>query len=165
MKKAIFLDRDGCINNNCDHYYIWNKEELLLNPGVCEALFELKSRGYLLIVITNQGGISKGEYSVRDVEVLHEHLRSLLEQEGVILDEIYFCPHHQMKESCLCRKPLPLMIEKALARFDIDPAASWMIGDSQRDVEAGKAAGLQTILIESNSDLRGILETVNQGTN
>jgi len=160
MRKAIFLDRDGTLNNNFDHYYVWRKEELQLNPGVCETLRDLQSRGYLLIVVTNQGGISKGEYRVRDVELLHKHLRTLLEQEDVTLDEIYFCPHHQMKESCLCRKPLPLMIEKALARFDINPAISWMIGDSERDVEAGKAAGLRTIRIKSNTDLRIVLEQI-----
>jgi len=160
MKKAIFLDRDGTINNNCDHYYIWQKEELLLNPGVIETLTELKSRGYLLIVISNQGGISKGEFSAEDVDALHMHLRSMLEAEGVSLDEIYYCPHHSMVETCLCRKPQPLMIEKALARFGIDPASSWMIGDAERDVEAGKAAGLRTILIEPNSDLRKVLELI-----
>ena len=160
MKKAIFLDRDGTINNNCDHYYIWHKEELLLNPGVIETLSELRLRGYLLIVITNQGGISKGEFTAEDVDALHMHLRSMLEQEGVILDEIYYCPHHSMVETCLCRKPQPLMIEKALARFGIDPASSWMIGDTERDVEAGNAAGLRTILIEPNSDLRKILELI-----
>lgn len=160
MKKAIFLDRDGTINNNCDHYYIWHKEELLLNPGVIETLAELRSRGYLLIVISNQGGISKGEFSAEDVDALHMHLRSMLDQEGLSLDEIYYCPHHSMVETCLCRKPQPLMIEKALARFGIDPASSWMIGDAERDVEAGKAAGLRTILIEPNSDLRNILELI-----
>ncbi len=107
MKKAIFLDRDGTINNNCDHYYIWHKEELLLNPGVIEALAELKSRGYLLIVISNQGGISKGEFSAEDVDMLHVHLLSMLEKEGVKLDDIYYCPHHHLVESCLCRKPQP----------------------------------------------------------
>jgi D-glycero-D-manno-heptose 1,7-bisphosphate phosphatase len=157
MNKAIFLDRDGTINNNRDRYYIWLREDLRLNPGVIEALLELQSMGYLLIVITNQGGISKGEYSFGDVEALHEHLRSLLERSGVHLDEIYYCPHHESEEACLCRKPRPLMIEKALARFQIDPASSWMIGDAQRDVDAGKAAGLRTILVESNSDLREVL--------
>ena len=160
MRKAIFLDRDGTINNNCDHYYIWQKEELLLNPGVTEALAELKARGFMLIVISNQGGISKGEFGLEDVEALHAFLGRILEKEGVSLDEIYYCPHHSMVESCLCRKPSPLMIEKAMARFEIDPAASWMIGDAERDVEAGKAAGLSTILIEPNSDLRNVLEEI-----
>ncbi|MCD4709933.1 MAG: HAD family hydrolase [Bacteroidales bacterium] len=160
MNKAIFLDRDGTLNDNSGNYYIWQKEDFRLNRGVVEALAGLKSRGYLLIVITNQGGISRGEYSAKDVEALHDHLRSMLEQEGVHLDEIYYCPHHHSVESCLCRKPQPLMIEKALARFDIDPGQSWMVGDSQRDIEAGKTAGLRTILIESNSDLRKILKII-----
>lgn len=156
-KKAIFLDRDGTINNNSDHYYIWRKEDLLLNPGVVETLAELKSRGYLLIVITNQGGVSRGKYRAEDVEALHVHLRTLLEQDGISLDEIYYCPHHSKVEACLCRKPQHLLIEKALARFGIDPSSSWMIGDSDRDVEAGLAAGLRTILIEPNSDLKEVL--------
>ena len=160
MKKAIFLDRDGTINNNCDHYYISKKEELLLNPGVCDALSALWERGYMLIVISNQGGISKGEFGMAEVEALHEHLHALLEAEGVYLDEIYYCPHHHMVENCLCRKPQPLMIQKAMARFGIDPAKSWMIGDAERDMEAGAAAGLKTILIEPNGDLREVLKKI-----
>jgi D-glycero-D-manno-heptose 1,7-bisphosphate phosphatase len=163
MKKAIFLDRDGTLNNNCDHYYIWRREELHLNPGVPEALAELQSQGYMLIVISNQGGISKGEFSSEDVELLHDYLRSILEAKGVYLDEIYYCPHHPMVENCLCRKPMPLMIEKAIARFGIDPASSWMIGDAQRDVEAGEAAGLRCIRIEPNCDLRQVLEKISRG--
>jgi D-glycero-D-manno-heptose 1,7-bisphosphate phosphatase len=160
MNKAIFLDRDGTINNNRAHYYVWRKEELQLNPGVGETLARLKDRGYMLIVISNQGGIGKGEFGLQDVEELHAHLQHLLEKEGVRLDEIYFCPHHHSVESCLCRKPSPLMIEKALARFGIDPASSWMIGDASRDVEAGKAAGLKTIRIEPNGDLREVLKII-----
>ena len=83
-----------------------------------------------------------------------------LAKQGAHVDAIYYCPHHSMVETCLCRKPQPLMIEKALARFGIDPASSWMIGDAERDVEAGKAAGLRTILIEPNSDLRKVLELI-----
>ena len=160
MKKAIFLDRDGTLNNNSDQYYIWQKEDFRLNPGVVEALFEWQSRGYLLIVVSNQGGISKGAYTSEDVESLHTYLGLLLEEKGIRLDEIYYCPHHSGQEACLCRKPQPLMLEKAMARFGIDPSSSWMIGDSKRDVEAGAAAGLNTILIESNSDLRETLEKI-----
>jgi D-glycero-D-manno-heptose 1,7-bisphosphate phosphatase len=160
MKKAIFLDRDGTLNNMRDHYYIWRKEDLHLNPGVVETLSELKKRGYLLIVITNQGGISKGEYGLEEVEILHAYMCSLLEESGVQLDELLFCPHHPDQEACLCRKPLPLMIQKALARFDIDPSESWMVGDSVRDVEAGKAAGLRSLRVESNGDLRKILDKI-----
>ncbi len=78
-RKAIFLDRDGVINSNRDHYYTWKREDLVINPGVPETLRALKQQGYLLIVISNQGGVSKGEYTREDVEVLHGHLNSLLE--------------------------------------------------------------------------------------
>jgi D-glycero-D-manno-heptose 1,7-bisphosphate phosphatase len=160
MNKAIFFDRDGTLNSNEGHYYVWKVADLQLNPGVAKALAMLKSRGYLLIVITNQGGISKGEYTFQDVDIFHKALRDALCQEGAGVDEIYYCPHHDSRENCLCRKPQPLMIEKAMARFHIDPALSFMVGDAPRDIEAGKTAGLQTILIESNSDLREILQKI-----
>jgi len=160
MRKAIFFDRDGTLNSNQDHYYIWKLEDFQLNPGVVETLRKLKERGYMLILITNQGGVSKEEYSIDDVEELHHHMCRMLEKEGVVLDEIYVCPHHQEFEACLCRKPLPLLIEKALARFDIDPAQSWFVGDSERDMDTGKATNLRTILIESNSDLRQVLDQI-----
>lgn len=160
MKKAIFLDRDGTLNNNGDHYYVWRREELLINPGVYEALTELQSRGYMLIVVSNQGGVSKGEFGREDVEDLHAHLRALLEKQGVRLDEIYYCPHHPEAEACLCRKPQGLMIQKAMARFGIDPSSSWMIGDALRDVEAGKAAGVRTLQVEPNADLRKVLDEI-----
>jgi len=163
MKKAVFLDRDGTLNNNDIHYYISRREDLRLNPGVIEALAELQSRGYLLVVITNQGGIGKGEVGLKEVEALHSHLRSMLLKQGIYLEEIYTCPHYPTTSTCLCRKPHPLLIEKAMARFDIDPAASWMIGDSRRDMEAGQAAGVRTILIEPNSDLRQVLEIMDPG--
>ena len=160
MNKAIFFDRDGTLNSNKGHYYVWKVGDLRLNPGVPEALAQLKSMGYLLIGITNQGGISKGDYTTEDVEAFHKALLEALCQDGAGLDEIYYCPHHDSNENCLCRKPLPLMIEKAMARFNIDSALSYMVGDAPRDMEAGKAAGLKTILIESNSDLRNILNKI-----
>ena len=160
MKKAIFLDRDGTLNNNQERYYIWRPEDFHLNPGVVEALSELQARGYLLLVITNQGGVSKGEYRLEEVEALQASMCSLLEEAGVTLEEMYVCPHHPEHEKCLCRKPLPLLIQKALARYDIDPSASWMVGDSERDVEAGEAAGVRTLLVESNGDLREILKEI-----
>ena len=159
-RKAVFLDRDGVINSNQGRYYIWEKEELEINPGVTSTLRVLKERGFMLIVITNQGGVSRGQYSREDVEALHRHLNRLLEKEGAAVDEFYYCPHHSDHERCLCRKPQPLMIQKAMARYGIDPSQSWMIGDSKRDVEAGEAAGLKSILVESNSRLENILDRI-----
>ena len=161
MHKAIFLDRDGVISNNRDHYYITRLEEFEINPGVVKVLLDLQKRGYIFIVITNQGGISQGENTTESVDRIHNYMTGILYYEGIEVQEIYYCPHHSDNEACLCRKPLPLMIEKALARCDIDPLQSYFIGDSERDVEAGEAAGLQTILIKSNSDLRQVLGQIN----
>ena len=158
--KAIFLDRDGVICDNSAHYYLTRVEDFRFNPGVIEALSELRKHGYLLIVITNQGGISQGENSMENVDRIHEHMRNILSRSGVEITEVYYCPHHSDNEACLCRKPLPLMIEKALARFGINKEASWFIGDSQRDVEAGKAAGVKTLLVESNGNLEEILGSI-----
>jgi D-glycero-D-manno-heptose 1,7-bisphosphate phosphatase len=160
MRKAVFFDRDGTLNNNQDTYYIWKVEDFKLNPGVIETLSELKKQGYLLIVITNQGGVAKEEYNLDDVEDLHHHMCVLLEKVGIDLDEIYTCPHHHEVEACLCRKPLPLLIEKAIERYDIDIKNSWLVGDSYRDVKAGEALGLHTILVESNSDIRQVLDRI-----
>jgi D-glycero-D-manno-heptose 1,7-bisphosphate phosphatase len=157
LHKAVFLDRDGVLTDNTVQYYLTRPEDLVLNPGVIETLMELRDRGFLLIVITNQGGISTGANTKENVEKVHARLLELLESAGIRLEEIYYCPHHQKTEACLCRKPLPLMLEKALARFRIEPGASWFIGDSDRDMEAGKAAGVQPVQVEANSDLRRVL--------
>lgn len=156
MKKAVFLDRDGVINRGGDQYYICKPEQFVLNPGITEALYNWQQQGYMLIVISNQGGISRGRCQQEQVEATHAHMQSLLKEKGVELTEVYYCPHHDAEEACLCRKPSGLMIEKALARFEIDPAKAVMIGDSARDVEAAKAAGIKGIRIPLNADLRKI---------
>ena len=158
--KVIFLDRDGVLTDNSVHYYITAPSQLRLNPGVIEALYVLKNEGFRFIVITNQGGISQGMNTHESVAQVHDHLRQLLNEGGVELDEIYYCPHHSDNEACLCRKPLPLLLEKAIARFNVDNEASWFIGDSERDMSAGKAAGLHTLLITPNSDLRLVSDRI-----
>ena len=160
-ERAVFLDRDGVISDNSQHYYLTREEDFRFNPGVVETLSELGKRGYLLIVITNQGGISLGKNTIENVDRIHEHMRKLFMESGVEIAEIYYCPHHIDNEACLCRKPMPLMLEKAMARFRIDRSASWFIGDSDRDMKAGKAAGLNTLLVESNGNLLKVLERIN----
>ena len=152
-RKAVFLDRDGVIVNNSTHYHIWKKEQLQINPGIGEALRGLQEKGYMLIVVSNQGGAGKGLYTAADVDELHRELLDRLASNGVHIDAVYYCPHHDEVEKCLCRKPLPLMIEKAMARFGIDPSASWIIGDSERDLQAGRAAGLRSVLVPSNGSV------------
>lgn len=159
MRKALFLDRDGVLNRERGSY-TFQPADFELLPDVVAALKKAKSKGYMLIVISNQGGIAKGIYSKKEVETLHESMKVHLRDAGVEIDEIYYCPHHPEHGKCLCRKPQPLMLQKALARFGIDASRSWMIGDGQRDVEAASAAGVKGIKIESNSGILEICENL-----
>ncbi|MBL4754705.1 MAG: HAD family hydrolase [Flavobacteriales bacterium] len=152
MNKAVFLDRDGVINYE-DGDYTYDKEFFRINDDVFEALKIFIDRGYLLIVITNQSGIAKSVYHHENVEELHEYMSATFAEHGIEFTEIYYCPHHPDFTECLCRKPQNIMVEKALARFNIDPKASFVIGDRERDIIAGGTAGLTGILIESNSSL------------
>jgi D-glycero-D-manno-heptose 1,7-bisphosphate phosphatase len=149
MKKCIFLDRDGVLNvDRVD--YVYRIEDLIIPEGTIEALQHLKEAGYLLIVITNQSGIAKGIYSREDVLTCHNYFQ---EQCGHLLDDLYYCPHHeQFNSASLTRKPDCLMIEKAIAKYKIDPDSSWMIGDAIRDIKAGKKAGVRTIHLTEKPD-------------
>lgn len=160
MNKAIFLDRDGVINSDEGHYYVYKKEDFVLTPDLGVSLKALQDRGYLLIVITNQGGISKGEYTVNDVEQLNSYLKELLKPCGVNITEIYACPHHSSIGKCLCRKPQPLMIQKAIARFNIDASKSYFIGDRESDMQTASAAGVEGILVERNMGISSALKYV-----
>ena len=157
--KAIFLDRDGVIN--CERGdYTWLLEDFKLNDGVVEALIEFQSRGYLLIVITNQGGIAKGLYTKADTDYLHLHLQRTLSNRGIVLTEIYYCPHHTEVTQCLCRKPGSLLLEKALARFQLDASRCYFIGDAQRDADAARSAGIRSITVPSNDSLWKVVPLV-----
>jgi D-glycero-D-manno-heptose 1,7-bisphosphate phosphatase len=160
LNKAIFIDRDGVINSDVGHYYIYRPDDFVINDGILEALKQFQESGYLLIVISNQGGVDKGEYTTDDVEQVHQKMKELLSADGIELTDIYYCPHHNTIQKCLCRKPLNLNIEKAIARFDIDRTQSWMIGDSPRDIVAGKAAGLKTLKLESNENLLPFVDQI-----
>lgn len=159
MQKAIFLDRDGVLIKENGRYN-YRDEEIEVLPGAAEALQELKKRGYTFIVITNQGGIGKGMYDHARVKEIHKDLKEFFASFGVIIAEWYYCPHHPFSSECICRKPDSLMLEKAIARHNIDAANSYFIGDNERDVLAGEKAGVNTVLIESNADLRDYLHLI-----
>ena len=153
MNKAIFLDRDGIINVEIGDY-IKRFEDFTLIPHLGEALSILKSKGYIFVVITNQGGLAKNLYSTEELDKMHDYLVEEMQKFDVKFEEIYYCPHHpDYNGKCLCRKPGSQMIEKAIARFNIDPSQSYFIGDKQRDVDSGAAVGVKGILVESNPDL------------
>ena len=155
MNKAIFLDRDGVINRELGDY-VTRPEEFKINPGVGEALRKWAEGGYLLIVITNQGGIAKGLYTEETLKAMHEKMHQILALDDVVLTAVYHCPHHPATGNCLCRKPDSLLLEKAIARFHIDPASSFFIGDKDRDIQAGHKVGLRGIRIEANAPLDSI---------
>jgi D-glycero-D-manno-heptose 1,7-bisphosphate phosphatase len=152
LNKAVFLDRDGVINRERGEY-TWKLEDFTINEGLIEFMYYAQQKGYLLIVISNQGGIQRGKYTLQDVEIAHNYLKEELRKNNVELTEIYICPHHDKTERCFCRKPQPIMLEKAIARFNIDVTRSFFFGDSARDVEAGNAVGVKSIRIEPNSSL------------
>ena len=154
-QKAIFLDRDGTINRYVG--FLRNIEEFELLPDVADAVNKINSSGYLAIVVTNQPVIARGEVTVQELEEIHNKMETLLGKEGVYVDTIYYCPHHphrgyegeveELKINCECRKPKPGMLLQAAEDFNIDLSKSWMIGDGENDVKAGKAAGCMTAFL------------------
>lgn len=157
MNKAVFLDRDGVINHEVGNY-ITRFEDFHLLPFAVGHIRNLCDAGYKVVVITNQGGIAKGLYTHAELDRMHKALHDAVQQAGAQIDAIYYCPHHPEFGNCLCRKPGSLMVEKAIARFQIDPTRSVFIGDKPRDMEAAEGAGVRGILIHENSDWGPIVE-------
>lgn len=157
MNKALFLDRDGVLNRELGRY-VTTLDEFEVLPTVPAALQMAAHAGFLLIVVSNQGGVAKGLYSLHEVWAMHDALQQLLRPLGVQLTEGYYCPHHPEIGRCLCRKPNALMLEKAIARFNIDTAKSYMIGDRDRDMAAASAAGVRGILFPSNGEIHEVVQ-------
>lgn len=170
-QKAVFLDRDGVINKYVGFLRNINDFELL--DGVSKAIRKINESGYLAIVVTNQPVIARGEVSFAELTEIHNKMETLLGEDGAYLDAIYFCPHHpdkgfdgeipELKFDCDCRKPKPGMLIKAAKEFNIDLTKSWMVGDSDSDIMAGKNAGCSTVLIgesDENMCASNLLEAV-----
>lgn len=156
-QRAVFLDRDGTINKYVG--FLRNIDEFELLDGVAEAIKKINASGYLAIVVTNQPVIARGEVSFEELQEIHNKMETLLGEQGAYVDAIYFCPHHphkgyagerpELKIDCECRKPKPGMLIQAAKDFNIDLKNSWMIGDGENDILAGKNAGCHTALIQS----------------
>lgn len=153
MEKAIFLDRDGVIIDNKNHYYIWKTKQLTLIDGVFENLKLLQQKGFQLFIVSNQGGISRGLYSKDDILKLHDELIETFRKNKITISDISFCPHHNENEKCLCRKPESLMIDKLIAKYGLNAEESYMIGDSESDMKAATMAGIKGIRITSNQNM------------
>ncbi len=170
-QKAVFLDRDGVINKYVG--FLRNIDDFELLDGVSKAIRKINESGYLAIVVTNQPVIARGELSFAELTEIHNKMETLLGEDGAYLDAIYFCPHHpdkgfdgeipELKFDCDCRKPKPGMLIKAAREFNIDLTKSWMVGDSDSDIMAGKNAGCSTVLIgesDENMCASNLLEAV-----
>lgn len=162
-QKAVFLDRDGTINKYIG--FLRDIDDFELIDGVASAIKAINASGYLAIVVTNQPVIARGEVSFEELQEIHNKMETLLGEQGAYVDAIYYCPHHphkgyegerpELKIECDCRKPKPGMLLQAAKDFNIDLEHSWMIGDGENDIIAGKNAGCHTALITVDENDRG----------
>jgi D,D-heptose 1,7-bisphosphate phosphatase len=154
-QRAIFLDRDGTINMLKG--FITKPEDFQLLEGVADSIRRINNSPYLAIVVTNQPVIARGDCTMQELDLIHQKMETDLGNAGAFIDGLFYCPHHpdkgfsgerlEYKIDCNCRKPKPGMLLEAARQYNIDLAASWMVGDETRDVRAGKAAGCKTALI------------------
>ncbi|MFS0634700.1 HAD family hydrolase [Mesobacillus foraminis] len=160
MKQAIFLDRDGVLNEVLTKRvkFVNKPKDLYLLEGAAEAVAELSKEGYDIFVVTNQGGVGLGFLKERDLVKVHDHLSQLVKEHGGEIREVAYCPH-KPKAGCDCRKPNAGMLLDLADRHDIDLKRSVMVGDHERDIEAGQKAGCKTVFIgdeESSADRKAL---------
>jgi histidinol-phosphate phosphatase family protein len=157
-QKAIFLDRDGVINvNRNDYVKSWSEFKFL--PGAKQALKLINNSEFMLILVTNQSPIGRGIFTTETLDGIHLRMLHELGKAGARIDAIYYCPH-KPDDGCQCRKPKPGLILKAASDFGIDLQNSWMIGDSDSDIKAGKAAGCKTAKVTSKKTLKDIINGI-----
>jgi D-glycero-D-manno-heptose 1,7-bisphosphate phosphatase len=146
MSRAVFLDRDGTLNEaimrDGKPYAPLTLEEFRILPGAAEGLAQLKAAGFLLIVVTNQPDVARGLQKLAMVEAMNDVLRNNLP-----LDDVLVC-YHDDGDNCECRKPRPGLLLEGAAKYGVDLAGSFMVGDRSKDIEAGEAAGCRTVLID-----------------
>lgn len=145
-KRFVLLDRDGTVI--LEKNYLSNPEHIEFLPGALDALKRLKRLGLGLLIITNQAGIGRKYFDLDALSKIHQKLISMLLENGVILDDIYFCPHTP-EDNCLCRKPKIELVEKARKKHNFDPKLCFVIGDNKGDIELGKNIGATTILVRT----------------
>ena len=157
-QKAVFLDRDGTINEYKG--FITKAEDMELIPGITEVIKKINDSGYLAIVVTNQPVIARGDCTFEELQKINEKMETLLGAEGAYIDDLFYCPHHpdkgfegeriEFKIECECRKPKPGMLLAAAEKYNIDLRASYMVGDDERDMEAGRRAGCHVFRVTTN---------------
>jgi len=159
MSKFVLLDRDGVINIERGEY-TFKPSDFKLVPGLIEGMIELKKLGYRFAVISNQGGIAKGLYTLKEVRQLESIFINTLLEADVEVSDFYYCPHHPDFGKCLCRKPSKLLFEKVSAKYSINTHESFMIGDKERDVLPAKELGFKTLQIQANTNFLNVVEYI-----
>ncbi len=150
MKRCVFFDRDGIVNVSPGPGYVERWEDFHLQPEFVAAARTAQAAGYGCIIITNQRGVALGRMRAETLQVIHARLEAQLAADGVRLLGIEVCPHE--RDTCTCRKPQPGMLLRAAHTHDLDLDASWMVGDQETDVEAGRRAGCRTIRVSAGTD-------------
>lgn len=148
MDNIVFLDRDGVINRNIDHGYVTSWAEFDFLPNVFEALRKLTSLGFEIIITSNQAGISKGLYTQQALATITEKMLDMIKNNHGQISAVYYC-NHRDEDECICRKPKPGLFKRALVGKSVNHKDVYVIGDSERDIEAGKSLGFRTILVLS----------------
>ncbi len=161
LNKAIFIDKDGTLIP--DIPFNISPNLISLNPNLTDGLRSLSDAGFLIVIISNQSGVAHGYFTCEQLTNVKIRIEELLHEQKIALHGFYFCPHHpngRVKEFatvCNCRKPAPGLFGKAANELKIDLAQSWMIGDILNDVEAGKRAGCNTILINNGNETEWVI--------
>ena len=150
--KALFLDRDGVIN--VDYGYVGRKEDFVFMQGIVELLKLFKRYDYTLFVVTNQSGIGRGYYTQEDFKALTEWMVDCFAKEGIVIEQVLFCPHVP-EQQCRCRKPSTGLIEEVLQAYPVDLARSWLIGDKQSDIDLARNAKIANTIAIADSKIKG----------
>lgn len=166
MNKAVFLDRDGTIN--VEKYYLYKIEDFEFLPGAIDGLKMIQTAGYMLIVVTNQSGIARGYYTEGDFQILNDWMTATLQENGVTINGVYYCPHlpyafvGEYRAACGCRKPATALYKRAVKDLNIDISHSWAVGDKMRDCSICADFGCRGFLV-GNSEKPEVLEQARLG--
>jgi D-glycero-D-manno-heptose 1,7-bisphosphate phosphatase len=159
---ALFLDRDGTLIEEVN--YLACPDQVALTPGAGEAVARVNRAGMPVVVVTNQAGVGRGYFPESAVGEVHECIATFLRAHGARIDGFYYCPHHpeaklaQYRIACECRKPAPGMLLRAARELGVDLARSYMVGDRETDLEAGRRAGAQSILVRTGYGARVVAQ-------
>lgn len=173
-QKAVFLDRDGTLNVHKG--FITGAEEIELCEGAAEAVKRINKSGYLAVIVSNQPVIARGEATFAQVDQMMDKIETLLGAGGAYIDDRFYCPHHperghngevpELKIECSCRKPQPGLLLQAAEKYNIDLKHSYMIGDTFRDIGAGKNAGCTSYLLDDHNgndyDYKNLLDCIKE---